>query len=147
VFHEALLFEPFVLRQVTDDSLKPGRMSFILYAQALELKGGPTMSVRAVGFWGTAHWILDVVGRGTACVLPGNTSQRDDDACGMTGGAILGVIFGAVSGYMISEEAHNINVIVGAALGGLIGASTGIIYGAFVEVVDDWIKTYLNSRN
>jgi hypothetical protein len=65
----------------------------------------------------------------------------------MTGGAILGVIFGAVSGYMISEEAHNINVIVGAALGGLIGASTGIIYGAFVEVMDDWIKTYLNPRN
>jgi uncharacterized membrane protein len=103
------------------------------------------MRVLAYGFWGTSHWVLDVIGRGAACVLPRKASQRDDVACAIAGGAVLGVIFGAIFGFMLSEESRDLSAIAGAALGCLLGACTGAIYGAIVEVVDDEITAFLKS--
>ena len=85
------------------------------------------MNVQAVGFWGTTHWILDVIGRGAACVLSDSTPRRDEEACAMMGGGALGVIFGAAVGLLLSDQSRDMNAAAGAALGALVGACSGVI--------------------
>jgi hypothetical protein len=59
------------------------------------------MKVLAVGVWGRSHWILDVIGRGAVRCLPANVCPADEEAYSMTGGAIVGALFGAVLGFHI----------------------------------------------
>jgi hypothetical protein len=110
------------------------------------------MRVLAYGFWGVTHWTLDTIGRATGYILPGKTSRqedepREDEARAMTGGAVLGAIFGAAFGFMLSDESRDINTIAGASLGVLLGACSGIIYGAVVQIMDHSINALLNSWN
>jgi outer membrane lipoprotein SlyB len=105
------------------------------------------MRVLAYGFWGVTHWVLDTIGRATGYILPGKTSQREDEARAMTGGAVLGAIFGAAFGFILSDESRDINTIAGASLGMVLGACSGIIYGAVVHVMDDSINALINSWN
>jgi hypothetical protein len=106
------------------------------------------MKGATAGFWGTTHWALDLVGRGTVWALIRNSSQCDDSAYAIAGGALTGGSFGAVVGFLLSVPAHDLtNTIVAATLGCLLGVCTGISFGALVEIVDTWIKDIFNSLN
>jgi hypothetical protein len=103
------------------------------------------MRVLAGGFWGTAHWTLDLIGRGTARFYPRKTSIREDEAYSMMGGAVVSGIFGAMIGLLLADQFHNVNAVTGATFGLLLGVCAGVIVGATVQVVDDWINELLNS--
>jgi hypothetical protein len=103
------------------------------------------MKALAGGFWGTAHWTLDLIGRGTARVCPGKTFIREDDVYCMTGGAAVTSIFGAFLGLLLADQSHTIDLMTGVVFGILVGLCTGVIVGATVQVVDDWIKEMLSS--
>lgn len=106
------------------------------------------MNGAAGGFWGTIHWGLDLVGRGTVWVLVQKSSRNDDLAYAVAGGATTGGTFGSIVGFLISAPPHNVtNTIVVASLGCLLGVCMGISFGAFVEVIDSSIKDYVNSLN
>jgi hypothetical protein len=105
------------------------------------------MKAVAIGFWGTSHWILDWVGRGTAWCFPGKLSPCEDVGYCMTGGAILGTIVGAAIGFILSAESHGFNPVEGMTIGGLVGISIGIGCGAIVQSIDEYIRTWLNSFN
>lgn len=106
------------------------------------------MNGAAGGFWGTIHWVLDLVGRGTVWVLVQKPSRNDDLAYAVAGGATTGATFGAIVGYLISAPPRNLtNTIVVASLGCLLGVCMGISFGAFVEVIDSSIKDFFNSLN
>ena len=102
------------------------------------------MKALTYGFWGTSHWILDLIGRGTVRCIPAQTSVGDDEVYSMTGGAIVGAIFGAGLGFLLSALSPSLNVDAGMAIGSLIGVSTGIGCGAIVQIVDEYIDTVLN---
>lgn len=102
--------------------------------------------IRASGFWDMTHSVLALIGRGTACVVPGQT-QAEDDVCTITGGAVAGGILGAVAGLLLSDPTQKLNIAVSALLGVLLGACSGVMYAAIVEVVDDSIKDFLNSNH
>jgi hypothetical protein len=103
------------------------------------------MKAKADGFWGAAHWILDVIGRGAAWFLPTKRAVSEDEVYAMTGGAVVGVLFGGILGLVLSDESHAINVVTGATIGGLVGAWTGMISGAIVQTVDEAVHEWLNS--
>lgn len=103
------------------------------------------MKVLASGFWGTTHWALDLIGRGAARAVHKKSSLEDDEAYSMTGGAAVGGIYGAIFGFLLSLQPRDINAVAGAALGCLLGICTGIMFGAIVQVVDDWIQNLLKS--
>jgi hypothetical protein len=103
------------------------------------------MRVLAGGFWGTAHWTLDLIGRGTARFGPRKTPIREDEAYSMMGGAVVSGTFGAIVGLLLADQSHTVNAVTGATSGFLVGVCAGVIVGATVQVVDDWIKEQLNS--
>ncbi len=103
------------------------------------------MKALAEGIWGRSHWILEGIGRGALWCLPRRACPSDDDAFSMTGGAIVGALFGAVLGYALSAEAHGLSLVAGTIIGSLVGISTGICCGAIVQSVDDYIRAVLNS--
>lgn len=106
------------------------------------------MNGAAGGFWGTIHWGLDLVGRGTVWVLDQKSSKNDDLAYAIAGGAATGGSVGAIVGFLISAPAHNMtNTIVVASLGCLLGLYLGISFAAFVEIIDSSIKDFFNSLN
>jgi hypothetical protein len=105
------------------------------------------MKAVASGFWGTSHWILDWIGRGTAWCFHTKLAPSEDMAYAMTGGAILGAVVGAMFGFILSAESHGFNAVAGMVIGGLLGLSTGIGCGAIVESVDEYIRAWLNSLN
>jgi hypothetical protein len=103
------------------------------------------MSVSARGFWGTACWALDCIGRGAACLFPAKISASEQAAYAITGGATVGAIFGIALGFILSNESHVMSNVAGAILGGLTGVCTGIAFGATVQVVDNSINSWLKS--
>lgn len=105
------------------------------------------MKALACGFWGTSHWVLDVIGRGALWCIPSHASSRDDEAYSMTGGAIVGALFGTVLGFALSAQSHGLSPVTGTIIGGLLGISTGICCGAIVQSVDEYICSVLNSLN
>jgi hypothetical protein len=105
------------------------------------------MSVSARGFWGTTCWALDWIGRGAALICPAKISSTEEEPYAMTGGAIVGAIFGVALGFILSDESHVMSNLAAATLGGLIGVCTGIAFGATVQIVDDFINAWLNSLN
>ena len=105
------------------------------------------MKAAANGFWGTSHWILDCIGRGTAWCFRTKLTPSEDMAYAMTGGAILGAAVGAIFGFILSAESHGFNAVEGMAIGGVLGLSMGIGCGAIVESVDEYIRAWLNSFN
>jgi hypothetical protein len=105
------------------------------------------MKVLAVGVWGRSHWILDVIGRGAVRCLPANVCPSDEEAYSMTGGGIVGALFGAVLGFTLSAQSHGLSVAAGTIIGSLVGLFTGIGCGAIVDSVDEYIRALLNSLN
>jgi hypothetical protein len=107
------------------------------------------MKAVADGFWGTAHFTLEMIGRGAVRILPARTSaslRKDrEEIYAMTGGAALGVVFGAILGLVLSDESHAMTALTGAMICGLAGIWTGIISGAIVQTTDDAIHEWLNS--
>jgi hypothetical protein len=103
------------------------------------------MKALAGGFWGTAHWTLDLIGRGTACVYPRKTHIHEDEVYCLMGGAAVTAIFGMFLGLLLADQSHAIDPMTGVIFGFLVGLCTGVIVGATVQVVDDWIKDMLNS--
>jgi hypothetical protein len=103
------------------------------------------MSVRAYGFWGLSHYLFDRIGRGMACVVLGRTSPKDDGACTIAGASVACGIFGAALGFSLCDHSPTGNIAVATLLGGLLGACSGCIYGAIVEVLDDSIRDFLGS--
>jgi gas vesicle protein len=63
----------------------------------------------------------------------------------MMGGAVVSGIFGAIVGLLLADQSHSVNAATGAIFGFLLGVCAGVIVGATVQVVDDWIKELLNS--
>jgi len=105
------------------------------------------MKPLAIGFWGTAHWTLDLIGRGATKFFPTRKALSEDEVYAMTGGAAVGVVSGAVLGLVLSDESHAMNAVTGATIGGLVGAWTGMISGAIVHTVDEAVREWLNSVN
>lgn len=105
------------------------------------------MKKLGVGVWGTAHWGLDLIGRAAAWLIPTKTSSREDDAYSITGGAIVGAIFGALLGFAWSDESQAMTTHVGVAIVSLLGLCIGVMFGAVVQTVDDAIDDWLNSLN
>jgi uncharacterized protein YcfJ len=106
------------------------------------------MKKLTVGFWGTAHWSLDLIGRGVARCFPTKTpSSENDDAYSVIGGAVVGTIFGVLLGFAWSDESRAITTLAGAVIGGLLGICTGVMFGAIVQTVDDAIEAWLSSLN
>ena len=101
----------------------------------------------AVGVWGTSHWFLDGIGRGACWLLHAKATPHDDEAYAMTGGGILGAIYGVTFGFLLSTESHSFNATAGTIFGGLMGICTGIITGAVVQIVDDYIDDAIDSLN
>ncbi len=105
------------------------------------------MRAMAAGVWGTSHWVLDLIGRGAVRCVHAHPSAGDNEAYSMTGGAIVGALFGSALGYTLSAQAHGLSVVAGTIIGCLVGISTGIGCGAIVQSVDDYIRAVLNSIN
>lgn len=97
----------------------------------------------AGGIWGTAHWSLDLIGRGIAGLFPAKRKSENDAS--LTGGAVVGAIFGALCGFSLSEDSRVITTLTGAVIGTLLGICIGVAIAALVETVhdaiDDWIKS------
>jgi hypothetical protein len=105
------------------------------------------MKKRLVGFWGTAHWSLDLVGRSASWFFPTKSLSSENDAYSVIGGAVVGAIFGGSLGFAWSEEGRAMTNLAGAAIGGLLGICTGVMFGAIVQTIDDAIDDWLNSLN
>jgi hypothetical protein len=103
------------------------------------------MRALAGGFWGTAHWALDWLGRGAFSVWPRKKSISEEDAYSMLGGAAASGIFGAVVGLLFAGRWQGVNAVEGVTFGFLLGVCSGVIFAATVQVIDDWIKDVLNS--
>jgi hypothetical protein len=101
--------------------------------------------VSARGFWGTTYWALDSIGRGAAWLLPRKISSSEEEVYAMTGGAIVGAVFGIALGFVLCNDSHDMSNSAGALLGGLIGVCTGIAFAATVQIVDDSINAWINS--
>lgn len=105
------------------------------------------MKAFANGVWGTSHWILDLTGKATVWLLHAKTTPHDDEAYAMTGGAIFGAFFGAILGFLLSADSHSFNQVAGTIFGSALGICTGIMWGAIVQIVDDYIDAAINSLN
>ena len=105
------------------------------------------MKIRAVGVWGTAHWTLDLIGRGAVRFIPTKTSWSQVDAYSVTGGAVVGTVFGALLSFTWSDESHASAIPAGVAIGSLLGLCIGVMFGAVVQTVDEAIDDWLNSLN
>lgn len=106
-----------------------------------------TMKPLADGVWGTSHWLLDFIGRCAFRCLPAKACPSDDEAYTMTGGAIVCALFGALLGFALSAQSHDLSVVAGTVIGSLVGVSTGVGCGAIVQSVDNYIHALLNSLN
>lgn len=101
----------------------------------------------AIGVWCTAHWSLDLIGRAAAWRCPTKTSSSEEEAYSITGGAIVGAIFGALLGFAWSDNPQAMTNLARAAIGGLLGLCIGVMFGAVIQTVDDAIDQWLNSLN
>jgi hypothetical protein len=101
----------------------------------------------AIGIWGTAHWSLDQIGRAAAWRFPAKTLSSEDEAYSITGGAIVGAIFGVLLGFVWSDEPQAMTILARATIGGLLGLCIGVMMGAVIQTVDDAIDDWLNSLN
>jgi hypothetical protein len=101
----------------------------------------------AIGVWSTAHWSLDRIGRAATGHFPTKTLSSEDEACSITGGAIVGAIFGVLLGFALSDELQATTTLARAAIGGLLGLCVGVMLGAVIQTVDDAIDEWLNSLN
>lgn len=103
------------------------------------------MSSLRLGFWGIADETLQRVGRGAAWLVArrgGKVGERA--AYAIIGGALLCAVFGGVTGFVISDVSLRF-ATEGAIIGGLLGACMGVLFGSFVETVDDNIRQVLGS--
>ncbi len=99
-----------------------------------------------LGFWCIADQSLQWIGRGAAWILLRRQSTRDEcTLCAAAGGALLCAVFGGVIGFALSDPSRDISAIAGTTLGGLLGICIGVVFGAFVEMVDSMIKDTLRS--
>jgi hypothetical protein len=101
----------------------------------------------AIGVWSTAHWSLDRIGRAATGHFPTKTLSSEDEACSITGGAIVGAVFGVLLGFALSDELQATTTLARAAIGGLLGLCVGVMLGAVIQTVDDAIDEWLNSLN
>jgi len=100
-----------------------------------------------IGVWSTAHWSLDQIGRAATGHFPTKTLSSQDEAYSITGGAIVGAIFGTLLGFAWSDEPQAMTNLARAAIGGLLGLCIGVMFGAVIQTVDDAIDQWLNSLN
>lgn len=105
------------------------------------------MKKLTVGVWGTAHWSLDLIGRTAVGLFPTRTSSSEGGAYSITGGGVVGAIFGALLGFAWSDESQALAIPVGMSIGSLLGLCIGVMFGAVVETVDDAVEDWLNSLN
>ena len=100
------------------------------------------------GFWSIADQSLQWIGRGAAWILLRSHPTRDESTlCAVAGGALICAMFGGVTGFSLSDLSRGMSVIGGTILGGLLGVCIGLIFGAFVEVIDSEIMGLLRSLN
>jgi membrane protein YqaA with SNARE-associated domain len=109
-------------------------------------EGVTEMKGRDIGIWSTAHWSLDLIGRTVAWILPAK-ALSEDDAYSMTGGAVVGTMFGALVGFALSDESRAMTTLTGAAIGTVLGACIGVMFGAFVQTIDDAIEDWISKSN
>ena len=100
------------------------------------------------GLWSIADQSLQWIGRGAAWILLRSHPTRDESTlCAAAGGALIFAVFGGVAGFSLSDLSRGMSVIGGTILGGLLGVCIGLIFGAFVEVIDSEIMGLLRSVN
>ncbi len=109
------------------------------------LTAGDGMSAFSHGFWDTADYSLQQIGKGTAWLLTRNAHRAEDVAYAVLGGSLLCALFGAVTGFVISDLSHDMAALAGAGIGLLLGACVGVFFGSFVEAVDEYIQNVLAS--
>jgi hypothetical protein len=109
------------------------------------LPKGATVSVYTLGFWGTVDQSLQWIGKGLAEFLTRRSPSAEENA--LIGGALVCAVFGAITGFAISDIPPRIGVTGGAILGGLLGACTGVVFGSVVVTIDHAIKHTLGSLN
>ena len=100
-----------------------------------------------VGVWGNAHWSLDLIGRTAAGLFPIKAHWIEGCTYSITGGAIVGAIFGALLGFAWSDESLALTTPSGVAIGSLLGLCIGVMFGAVVQTVDDAVDDWLSSSN
>jgi uncharacterized protein YcfJ len=106
------------------------------------------MDALTLGSWDIADHSLQWIGRGVAWILLRRQSTRDESTfCAAAGGALIFAVFGGVVGFALSNSSHDVSVIGGTILGGLLGVCLGFTFGTIVETVDSTIKDQLGSLN
>lgn len=101
----------------------------------------------AGGFWGTSHFILDSIGRGTTWFFHARVSPHDEEVYSMTGGGTIGAFFGAGIGLIATAQSGGLSPVAGALIGGMVGICTGVFSGAIVQIVDDYIDALASFLN
>ena len=94
----------------------------------------------AIGVWSTAHWSLDQIGRAVTGHFPTKTLSSEDEAYSITGGAIVGAIFGVLLGFAWSDEPHAMTTLARAAIGGLLGLCIGVMFGAVMTLPSECVS-------
>jgi len=96
--------------------------------------------------WKWMDLVLQWIGRGAAWRLKDRQfTAEESTAFAMTGGALVGAVLGALTGFAVFDSSRNINVIDGTIIGALLGICIGSTFGAFVETVDRMISELLKS--
>ena len=96
------------------------------------------MSDSAYGFWGTLDRSFQYVGRGTARLLTRRAGAAEDVAYAALGGSLLCAVCGGVVGFALSDLSRSMAVVIGAAIGLLLGACVGVFFGwVFVTAMKD----------
>ncbi len=101
------------------------------------------MNIFTLGLWGAVDQSLQWIGKGAARLLTRRSGSAEENA--IIGGAVVGAVFGAVTGFALSEIPPRMAVTAGAIIGGLLGASSGVVFGSCVVTIDDTIKHTLAS--
>lgn len=101
------------------------------------------MSVITLGFWGSVDESLQWIGKGTVRLLTRKSASAEENA--VIGGAFVCAVFGAVTGFALSDIPPRMAVTAGAIIGGLLGACSGVVFGSCVVTIDDTIKHTLAS--
>lgn len=99
-----------------------------------------------LGLWDLADVSLRWLGKGAIRLLIRKPISDDEGiAYALLGGALVGIVFGGVAGFGLSDHSQRMVTMEGAILGILLGACTGVFFGSFIEAVDETINDVLRS--
>jgi len=98
------------------------------------------------GAWKALNATLRSVGKGVTWVVVRKAGCVEECvAYAMIGGAVLGAVCGAATGFAFLDHSGARVAIEGAILGGLLGICIGIGFGASVDTVETNIEDVLKS--